>query len=282
MASSPGQRFEELQTCSGLGWVKFDPSLRQKPAAGMEGGAATSAIAAALVPPRLRCLGMRLSQEVTPDGDRAAARGGSKPSEPSAQGNAAASRAREALGEISENTWSLVCAGQLSMVLPMPASSPSTGAGVDSSSTWEPCAVRCDGISFRIDRVPETTASEVMTARAARSKESEQEKESLPEAAEGRSLQAEDLLAGALRGAQAVAGRAGAIVQSLGRPREPGTARDRGPATLAWDTAAASKRICVQAGKITRRSVEQVGRIVAFPFRVGASDNEPKPGQGSQ
>lgn len=255
--------------------MKFDTKLQQKPAAGLEGSAATSAVAAAFVPPRLRCLGMRQSQEVVPEG-RAAAQGDS---ELSAQGNAAASRT----GDISENTWSLVCAGQLSMLLPLPGSSPSPGAGMDSRSTWEQaCAVRCDGISFRVDRVPEAAASEVMTARAARSNETVQKKEGSFDATEGSSVQGEDLLAGALRGAQAVAGRAGAIVQSLGRPQEPGAARDRGPATLAWDTAAASKRICVQAGKIAKRSVEQVGRIVAFPFRVGASDNEPKPGQGSQ
>eukprot|EP00439_Symbiodinium_sp_Y106_P057493 s203_g8.t1 len=39
------------------------------------------------------------------------------------------------------------------------------------------------------------------------------------------------------------------------------------PTGFAADLARASRRICLQAGKISRRSVEQAGKLMSLPFR---------------
>eukprot|EP00931_Biecheleriopsis_adriatica_P074431 TRINITY_DN48489_c0_g1_i1.p1 TRINITY_DN48489_c0_g1~~TRINITY_DN48489_c0_g1_i1.p1 ORF type:complete len:289 (+),score=54.42 TRINITY_DN48489_c0_g1_i1:147-1013(+) len=286
MASSPGQRLGELQSCAGLGWVKFDPQLRQKQPPKPDDSMSASAITAALVQqPQLRCFGVRLSQGVAPAPDRAprpaseqlgaASHGhscgggsGASGSDGSSSSGALPSQGfGEPFAQVADQTWAVVCAGQLSMIVPPSAS----------SDAWEPCAVRCEGVSFRVERVPVDTTSASSRSHEApipRQKPAEQKEEASEETSA-----VEDYLQGALKGAKAVGSRAGSIVTFWGAERKPGA--PAGPSAFAWEVAASSKRICIQAGKISRRSIEQVGRVVAFPFRLGTQNSgESKPGHG--
>eukprot|EP00434_Breviolum_minutum_P042863 symbB.v1.2.038171.t1/scaffold5584.1/size42733/1 len=72
----------------------------------------------------------------------------------------------------------------------------------------------------------------------------------------------EDVATGAARGAAAVASRAKTIVMFWASERKSSGS------PFATDVARASKRICAQAGKISRRSVEQARQVLFFPFRL--------------
>ncbi|CAE8738087.1 unnamed protein product, partial [Polarella glacialis] len=161
-----GQRLGEVQTCAGIGWVKFDPQLLQKhmeqhqqrkllqqhqqPADSRSASAVHDVLLSHA--PEVRCFGLRLSQEAVPSSGRRESHSDDQEHQPasstssSAPGRsaaAAAPAARTAFAEVAEQTWAVVCAGQLSIIVPEAAS----------GASWEPCAVRCEGVSFRIERV---------------------------------------------------------------------------------------------------------------------------------
>lgn len=193
---------------------------------------------------------------------------------------------------VSQDTWALVCAGQFSLLAPAFAASAANGAGhgagVASRATATSLGsqltkMRCSGVSLRLDTVGK--------------KESSYSRVPEPQAREAASNNTDDNIAGLdeqkalpslkefteawIRGMEAVAGRAGSIVLQGGA-----AGLDPGPRRLATNTAHTAGRICRQAVKIARRSVEQVGRLATRPFNGwgspgdSGSSTKPPPGGG--
>lgn len=134
---------------------------------------------------------------------------------------------------------------------------------------WAPCHVHCDGISFRLEKV----LSDAAPADAAAGNDARPAREEAPVAAGLRALGEAELVQAAARGAGAVLGRAGAIMLSV-----RGATVEHGPSRIAADTAGAARRICIQAGKIAKRSVEHVGRIATLPWRLTGGARETSDG----
>lgn len=252
MAAADGHRPGELQTCAGLGWVKLDRT-------GDPGADGQTEV------PAVRCVGMRFSQQLAPAGGGRAAEAAAGSRSRSVE--AAGKGLSRSLG--SEQTWALVCAGQLSMIMPpvTPAGSPLATATAVSRTPqleppWAPCHVHCDGISFRLEKVMAADSSAAASSTAI-NEASQPQREELPASSTLAAAGESDLLRVALRGAEAVAGRASSILWSV-----TGATHESGPGRLAADTASTARRICAQAGKIAKRSAEHVGRIALLPWRL--------------
>lgn len=263
MASSETPSLGELQSCTGVGWVTFERA----------GGAAGGAAASSEQIPTLRCFGMRVSQAIPSPGRRT--RDGAADANSSQA--AAVARGRGQFVEVGDDTWGLFCAGQLSMIVPPPATSATPSApsveavqaspSASSSSSWAQCRVRCAGLSLRLDTV--VADSEGATETTPQPRELPQPIRSNADsssdsahAGEGPQSMFEETSRSLLRGAEAVAGRASAIVFSVrGAARETGT-----PQAFVSDTANASRRILIQSGKIAKRSGEQVQRLAMLPW----------------
>lgn len=259
-----------MQRCVGLGWVTFDTNVEATPGAASSTSSSPSTAAVSddasaggdlstdrTRMPEFRCAGMRLSQ--------AWPVGGRRSREP--LGSSSVAEKREALSqnEVSENTWAVVCAGKLSMMVP-PATPLSTSTG-PGGSPWAACNVRCDGVSLRLTTVV-AEADGATQADTLRQNAVPNDQES---SAGGPSLDSdEEWSQVALRGAQAVAGRAHLIVTSV-----RGAATQTGPRDFATNTSQAAGRISSQMVKIVMRSGEQVRQVAAFPWRgFGGGDGE--------
>lgn len=268
MAAPPGPPHPgELQTCAGIGWVKLD-----RLGGGTQAAAPTAVLSEA---PAVRCVGFRVSKPLAPAAGgqllepRAAPGPAKAAAAVAATARAAATKEGATAGDqVAEQTWALICAGQLSMIMP-----PTTAAGsqlataIMASRTpqleppWAPCHLHCDGISFRVEKV-------VADGAAAEGDGTPLRREEAVAGAAAPVLGEAELLRAAFRGAEAVASRASSIVWSV-----RGATHETGPSRLAMNTAGQAKRICLQAGKIAKRSVEHVGRIVTLPWRIaGARD----------
>ncbi|CAJ1338600.1 unnamed protein product [Effrenium voratum] len=222
--TSPSQSNESgdcRQTCTGVGWVTFDPDRQKQLAHQADGGA--------MAMPEVRCIGRSTAGDPRTEGWM----------------------------QVDAHTWALICGGRLRTVH-------RPGDSEAELPLWQ-----CEGVSFRIERMPPIQnppapkeAPEPQPNAQARHKEPEVEEADL-----------EDILMGAARGAQAVASRARTIVTFWGSERKTPLA----PGSFALDVAKASGKICAQAEKITRRSVEQAGQVVFFPFRFVGAWGAPKP-----
>jgi len=228
--------------------------------------------------------------------DGAAADGGSAGQ---AMATAAAAANGGKFANVPEPTWALLCAGQLRMIVRSAATgrgSASCGGGASSNAPGAPCHVRCDGMSFRLERIamagngggssrngdrqpqaaplqaeedrsslPQAAAADTSAA-ASRSPSTSATSGGFPDLVNSTVLPpgASEAFSAAARGAEAVANRAGSILLSVG-----GAAKETaGPVRFVTDMFGASVKICARAGKITRKSAEQVSNIALFPFRL--------------
>mmetsp|Transcript_129950 Transcript_129950/g.404201 ORF Transcript_129950/g.404201 Transcript_129950/m.404201 type:complete len:273 (+) Transcript_129950:147-965(+) len=241
----------EVQTCAGIGWVKLDRM-----------GEAQA--------PQVRCVGVRVSKQLAP------AAGGQRTEPGMHSANTAASRRARAVDGApeavarddprSDQTWALLCAGQLSMIMP-----PTTAAGLPLATAvmagrtsqleppWAPCHVQCRGVSACFEKV----ADGAVAGNPSRDGNGPSHEEAPAPAGLGLPLlsEADQTVRAVCRGVEAVAGRASSIVHW-------GATSGTGPSRLATNTANAAQRICFQAGKIAKRSVEHVGLVVALPWRI--------------
>lgn len=192
-----------------------------------------------------------------------------------------------ASSDISDDTWALICAGQLSMIVPPGAPfvrSSASGDGTTLSAVGSPLAafrVRCTGLSVRLDTVVaehEQAAQasplgrkSLQDAKPVTSRSIKDDSPQITDTVEkSRQSSVEEWSQTALQGAQAVAGRASQIIASV-----RGAAGESGPRQFATKTEEAAGRISWQAVKIVKRSAEQVGRVATFPWRgFGGGDGE--------
>lgn len=233
--------------------------------------------------PELQCAGVRFSQALSMGSRRSRDVHSSAASGEQSTGHASS--------DVSDETWALICAGQLSMIVPpgapfAPAAASSTAAaGAPAfSSGGSPLAafrVRCAGLSVRLDTVEAESEQRAQAsglgrrslqgvdAAAARSitDESPQIAETVEKSPPN---SAEEWSQTALNGARAVASRASLIVTSV-----RGAAGESGPRQFATKTEEAAGRICWQAMRIVKRSAEQVGRVATLPWRgFGGGDSD--------
>lgn len=238
--ASPNELRMEHRNCTGIGWVKLDTDLKQKESD--RAHPLDSTFGALATPPEVQCIGRRF-QSCSND------------------------QRGEGWSQVDSHTWAVVCGGTLRMM-----QRPSAGAESDAIQRllWQ-----CEGVSFRIERVP------IPAAPAAPAQKQEATvREPQPEVhneTDIEDVKMEDVIAGAARGASAVASRAKTIVMFWASERK--SSQSLSPGSFVMDVAKASRRICTQAGKISRRSVEQARQVVFFPFRLVAAPGAPKPGQ---
>lgn len=284
MASMPGQHQGEVQTCMGIGWVKFSQG-RQQSVQQQEEQAQM---------PEIRCFGRGRSQRVAPatngrpelehGGESSAGSGSSR----GRQSAAATTQSRQPHGapvQVTDQTRAVLCAGQLSFFM-QPAAAVvalSTRSRISGSSAGLPCCLQCNGLSFRVD-VATALETEATQDRAIAPEASSRKSPGIQElsgvatdGAEAEEVTPKDLWQSSLKAAQAVASRAGVIVKVAGGAHrqscsEAGaTAPER---NYLAETANAAGRICTQAGKIAKRSAEQVGWLAMTPWRGLGSDEE--------
>jgi len=278
MASSETpQRPGEFQRCVGVGWVKFDR--------GGEGQAPSSDIVDRV--PALRCAGVRVSQPLTTSRrsrDLLSAESGGSAASLSSRSSAGSlstdSLPASAFHDVADETWALVCAGQLSMIVPpgapylsaahSNASSPAAASRGAQTGSWAPCRVRCAGLSLRLDTV---VAEGEGAAEAAPGPSAPRPVRPVTHGEGGDTLQslAEEYGRVGLQGVKDVAGRASSILWSV-----RGAAGETGWRRFATGTTDAAQRICWQAAKIVKRSGEQVGRLASAPWRGPSDRNEPQ------
>lgn len=254
---------DQLHTCSGFGWVKFDPQFAQhffqatqRPPAQTQGADEVTASTSSFALPEVRCLGFRLSQPhvqglTLPDAHKiphGVRRSGSSSSNSVAMNHEADTDVQVPLAR----PLAIFCAGRMSTIRPAIANNSLLGQNIDD-------LYKCAGLSFRVEEVDgplplaESSSQRVGQSQPATDRENAEEfswSGSAPDAAEG-------LFLGAARGVEAISSRAGAILSSLGQGTPPA------PLSFASDTVTASKKICFRAGKI----VERMGTFMLFPFR---------------
>mmetsp|Transcript_21977 Transcript_21977/g.61467 ORF Transcript_21977/g.61467 Transcript_21977/m.61467 type:complete len:298 (+) Transcript_21977:109-1002(+) len=292
MASAPPAEgtdaMPELHTCTGIGWVTFD-----------RGDAASAgAPEAAYRVPHLRCVGAQRSRQLTTAAGRRPGNGladtcAAVP-DGAATSNAAAAlsvvargAAAAGFGEVSDETWALGCAGRLSMITLNSAATVTAGSSfgaIESTGSadraegggaaiasqrpvvmpWGPCHVRCSGLTLRFESDVEGSMS---APEAARPKDARLSRHQYPEQ-EAQGFSPEELVAGVakagLAGVELVAGHAHGILATAG-----GAAWEAGPHRFVLNTTDTAGKICMQAVKIARRSMEQVGHIATLTWRAG-------------
>ncbi|CAK9050830.1 unnamed protein product [Durusdinium trenchii] len=171
---------------------------------------------------------------------------------------------RAGWSEVDDHTWAVVCGGTFRMMMHRPST-------VAETDPIQPLLWQCEGVSFRIERVPQQHEAPVPSQREAHNAHSNETD------IEDVTVESEDVMAHLARGTLAVASRARAIVTFWGSERK--SPQSLSPGSFAMDVAKASRRICAQAGKISRRSVEQARQVVFFPLRLYAASGAPKTGQ---
>mmetsp|Transcript_61251 Transcript_61251/g.145810 ORF Transcript_61251/g.145810 Transcript_61251/m.145810 type:complete len:318 (-) Transcript_61251:322-1275(-) len=211
---------------------------------------------------------------------------------------AAAAEAQEVGGQEGVNgaTWAFFCLGQLSLALPPRGSSSSMAAALAGKATTpvsvlslgQQCKVRCQGLSLRLDVADDdvdaaghpTTASAPPPAAGRQTrlpprgadKEEKSSFSSSSAADHGGDVQQPpppslwDIPQTAARSAAAVVGRVSSIVSSVG-----GVASTSSPKRFASDMLDASRRISMQAAKITLAA----SRLVSAPVRWGLGSGSP-------
>lgn len=248
------QRPSELQTCSGFGLVSFERAAFYNSTSVSSG-------------PMVRCLGRRATQQPAPTvltkvmsnfHDESGAVG-SKPKD-----------VAHDLVEVAKETRAVGCAGHMALFVPEAYNAPAA------------CSVRCNGLSFRLDNVKaqvDSAANRVAAHEGPRRHSapasSQQPQDVAAEQTGGLLPPLEDLrpdVLGALdksrKGLTLVVGRMGEILVSMRNTACDASATQR----VALDTADAAKRICLQAGKITKRSAEQVHAVATWPWRLGGGE----------
>mmetsp|Transcript_34476 Transcript_34476/g.98972 ORF Transcript_34476/g.98972 Transcript_34476/m.98972 type:complete len:305 (-) Transcript_34476:164-1078(-) len=297
--SGSGELPDELQTCAGLGWVRFD-----------QGASQPASLAGAQIP-TVRCVGLRLSQPVDP----APASGSGRRSSQSTAGSEGTGTAAGGLAKAREASVALVCAGQLSMVVRTAAAAASAASAASPSGGQHaplsaPFNIRCNGLSIRMEQAVSASASGNGSAQGqpAGAESSFGALAAAPrEAPRLSGLFAS--LAAALRGtsspftlspelwqpvsrvAESVTNRATALEAAV----EQSAQEFEGPTKFFQKTFAMAGRITARAAKIAQRSAELVGRAAALPLRLreggagsdgeggdeeGASGKGTRPGPG--
>mmetsp|Transcript_35809 Transcript_35809/g.92505 ORF Transcript_35809/g.92505 Transcript_35809/m.92505 type:complete len:304 (-) Transcript_35809:158-1069(-) len=296
--SGSGELPDELQTCAGLGWVRFD-----------QGASQPASLAGAQIP-TVRCVGLRLSQPVDP----APASSGRRSSQSTA-GSEGAGAAAGGLAKAREASVALVCAGQLSMVVrtaaaASSAASAATLSGGHHAPLSAPFNIRCNGLSIRMEQAVSASASGNGSAQGqpAGAESSFGALAAAPrEAPRLSGLFAS--LAAALRQASSPFTFSPELWQPVSRVAESVTNRAtalqaaveqsaqefEGPTKFFQKTFAMAGRITARAAKIAQRSAELVGRAAALPLRLreggagsdgeggdeeGASGKGTRPGPG--
>lgn len=274
-----------LQICAGIGWVNFDRASRVAEAVAHVDDQA----------PAVRCMGKRDFKTWEP-----AAEAGSRAAQSGAARSSGATLAARGNGherdpapfdggpfvKVADQTRALVCAGQLSMLVSAHVASSGgraaaaaavAGASPDMATAGEarqaafrePYQIRCEGISFRFEKV---VANAEQPAQEAKVKAGDV-------AILANRENSGELEGTLLRSLQAVAGRIGRMASSV----RGATVDGAGPWLIASETPAAAKRICVQAGKIARRSAEKVSRLAPLPWHEDSGrggDDKPKTSGG--
>lgn len=238
------------QTCVGIGWVTLDQS--RGPRAPVD----VNEI------PTLRCFGARANRVLA-----ASAYGASPGAIPAKQPTASAGEGATGLDvDMFEETWALACAGQFSLLAPAFAASAAHGAGhgagaasmtTAATPTWAMPRARCSGISIRLD----VQRAERKGAEQADQSIRTDDRHTRTEDQEAVLPSPKEFAEAWIRGVGNVLGRVGLIAL-----KAQFASLDPGPTVLATNTATAAGRICRQAGKIARRSVEYVGWAATKPF----------------
>lgn len=258
-AEAPQKLPVEVQRCLGFGWVKFDTRSQASSGTKVEPSGAER------VPlPEFRCAGLRGTAPVRRSREFAGTR-------PEGGGREIAVDSNDT----SDETWALVCAGQLSM---MPSSAQMTSlssvvatSSASSSSSEVPgfatgrhWNVRCHGVSLRLDNAVADGQSTQTTSfspisEPRRKENSRSSDRQAPETTEN--ITQEWARYGWIAGS-AIVNRADRMFSTL-----RSAASEIGPRQFATDTKDAVGRICSQSVKISKRSAEQVGKLASFPWQ---------------
>eukprot|EP00928_Gymnodinium_smaydae_P011499 TRINITY_DN14234_c0_g1_i2.p2 TRINITY_DN14234_c0_g1~~TRINITY_DN14234_c0_g1_i2.p2 ORF type:complete len:255 (+),score=73.29 TRINITY_DN14234_c0_g1_i2:3065-3829(+) len=238
----------------------------------------------AFMPPLVRCAGITQRLAVPSEGLAAVATRSRASADFAAASASTAGRGGRGFSEVPEDAWALLCAGQLSMIMPLAAAATAAEAraslgGARSGAALAPredalasCRFRCLGVSLRLD-AEEASAEAGASAGSGAVEEDGQ-------APPGTTVIMQDMVRSGARGIEAVARSAGGIVLAAG-----GTALEVGPRRFLQNTATTAKKICTQATKIVRRSGQQVGRIAELSrrsfVRGASSASAASPGSGS-
>jgi len=255
----------EVQRCLGFGWIKFDTKAQVSSGASVESSGVER-----IRLPEFRCAGLRATVPaavVRRSREYAGTRldGGGRENQVDSD-------------DTLDETWALVCAGQLSMMpsnaqlasLP-PASVVATSSSSSSSDVsgfangrlWN---VRCHGISLRLDNTvadsqatPKSTSFNPISESSAHRQENRGSDRETPGTMEN--LVQEWARSGWNVGS-VVASRIDRMFWTM-----KGAVSEIGPRQFATDTKDAVGRICSQSVKISKRSVEQVGKLATLPWQ---------------
>lgn len=178
--------------------------------------------------------------------------------------------------KVTEQTLDVVCLGHLALLVPpsdsWEGSQPSPAASSSSATAWSQCRFRCEGVTFKVEQVMSTNRR-MASAPEAVSRDHEVSAAPRAEgaAAEGRSLQPfanKEFGSAAMRGMEAIAGRASAILSAVGTGA--GSSLERIGNAAPSDALVTVQRVYTQAVKIAKRSAQQAAWVVGLPQRAPA------------
>eukprot|EP00927_Polykrikos_kofoidii_P078171 TRINITY_DN7501_c3_g1_i1.p1 TRINITY_DN7501_c3_g1~~TRINITY_DN7501_c3_g1_i1.p1 ORF type:complete len:323 (+),score=32.62 TRINITY_DN7501_c3_g1_i1:125-970(+) len=248
----------ELETCAGVGWIVFggsssvDGGVDQKVSNGLDQRM-----------PMMRCIGARVTKNLVLGAKSLG--GGEEIPVPASVGNSkdTVGRAANSRGvhtdkhvadanQVPQRTHAVACAGRLSMILSSstpPAGNLQVAAHIAHGDArdrvlWNQCRWNCSGMSVRLNA---TSVDEIASPFG-------------------------DLASIGGQGVADVTGRAFSIVSA-----SADAAIEAGPQRFLMDVTRNSQTICLQAVKIAKRSVTQVGRLVLFPWRAAQGNDAPEP-----
>lgn len=245
-APESAKALSQLQRCIGASWVNFDTVAKARPATDIADGAPTPDAApfSGSGTPELVCAGYRTSKTL--------------------QG--VPGRKSDSDNDVTDDTKSLFCAGQLSMIMPSGAPSASSSPGVALGPLFR---VRCVGVSVRFDTVMAENESEgsAQANTSAPQRHKEVPRSSVAEGAAARGAagandDSHTWTRSALRGAEAVADRASRMVSTVGEAASETSLKD-----FPGRTKEQTEKICSQAVKIAKRSGEHMQRVAMVPWR---------------
>jgi len=247
-AGIEGRAAGERHTCVGIGWVNFDVRSSRV-------GTTKSESELAAKVPEVRCFGLRDSQPVPQNGQT---------SETSvSQVYATDSSGPGSTSATDVQTSMLVCAGQLSMILPpalIAGAAAAAARGPQPESQWAQCQPHCEGVSFRVDKVTVDSSS---ASTVPPPQQQQEEEDGRLASFNLQALSQKEPLRVVYGALASVVGRAGAIVASLQGAHVQG-----GVGRFPAETAGAMQKICTQANKIAWRSVEHLGQVATFPWKL--------------
>jgi len=265
-AGIEGRAAGERHTCVGIGWVNFDVRSSRV-------GTTKSESELAAKVPEVRCFGLRDSQPVPQNGQTSEtsvsqvyatdSSGPGRPVHAAAAIHAAHPATTGSTSATDVQTSMLVCAGQLSMILPpalIAGAAAAAARGPQPESQWAQCQPHCEGVSFRVDKVTVDSSS---ASTVPPPQQQQEEEDGRLASFNLQALSQKEPLRVVYGALASVVGRAGAIVASLQGAHVQG-----GVGRFPAETAGAMQKICTQANKIAWRSVEHLGQVATFPWKL--------------